>query len=234
MATRNGWKDPKIIFMASTTDHQTLSTERVISVEASAAAVVRDALAAENDPSAMALWIEVAGVDAGRYRYDLYLQALSDAQSGDAVDSQEEIAIVIPEASKAKLVGAVLQWSEDNGGGLVLVNPNGPEAAEVAPGVPEEVLAAGLDFELALRAIKVIEDQVNPSIASHGGRSDLVALDAATGRAYVRLSGGCQGCAMSRMTLSQGISKILLEEISELTDVVDVTDHAVGENPFYS
>ncbi|MEI7747401.1 MAG: NifU family protein, partial [Actinomycetota bacterium] len=61
-----------------------------------------------------------------------------------------------------------------------------------------------------------------------------VALDAATGRAYVRLSGGCQGCAMSRMTLSQGISKILLEEISELTDVVDVTDHAVGENPFYS
>ncbi|MEI7747304.1 MAG: hypothetical protein WCJ28_07175, partial [Actinomycetota bacterium] len=97
------------MLMASTTDHQTLSTERVISVEASAAAVVRDALAAENDPSAMALWIEVAGVDAGRYRYDLYLQALSDAQSGDAVDSQEEIAIVIPEASKAKLVGAVLQ-----------------------------------------------------------------------------------------------------------------------------
>ena len=52
--------------------------------------------------------------------------------------------------------------------------------------------------------------------------------------AYVRLSGGCQGCAMSRMTLSQGIETTLREEIPELVGVLDVTDHASGENPFYS
>jgi Fe/S biogenesis protein NfuA len=85
-----------------------------------------------------------------------------------------------------------------------------------------------------MRIVSVLEQSVNPSIASHGGRADLLALDADAGIAYLRLSGGCQGCAMSQMTLKQGIETTLLEEVSELTRVIDVTDHAVGENPFYS
>ena len=79
-----------------------------------------------------------------------------------------------------------------------------------------------------------LEGSINPSIASHGGRADLVAMDEDQKLAYVRLSGGCQGCAMSRMTLSQGIETTLREEIPELVGVLDVTDHASGENPFYS
>jgi Fe/S biogenesis protein NfuA len=79
-----------------------------------------------------------------------------------------------------------------------------------------------------------LEELVNPSIASHGGRADLLGLDAEAGVAYLRLSGGCQGCAMSQMTLKQGIETTLLEEVSELTRVVDVTDHGGGENPYYS
>ena len=82
-------------------------------------------------------------------------------------------------------------------------------------------------------AIEVLEAEVNPSIASHGGRADLVALDEVEGIAYLKLSGGCQGCAMSRMTLSQGIEVSLKDAIPQLTAVVDVTDHAQGGNPFY-
>jgi Fe/S biogenesis protein NfuA len=52
--------------------------------------------------------------------------------------------------------------------------------------------------------------------------------------AYIKMSGGCQGCAMSRMTLSQGIETTLREAIPELTEVIDVTDHASGVNPFYT
>jgi Fe-S cluster biogenesis protein NfuA len=85
-----------------------------------------------------------------------------------------------------------------------------------------------------LVALDVLEDQVNPAIASHGGRADLVALDEDKKVAYIKLSGGCQGCAMSRMTLSQGIETMLKESIPELTGVLDVTDHASGENPFYA
>ena len=59
-------------------------------------------------------------------------------------------------------------------------------------------------------------------------------MDESSGVAYIRLSGGCQGCAMSRMTLSSGIEKSLRAAIEELTDVRDVTDHASGENPFYA
>ncbi len=79
----------------------------------------------------------------------------------------------------------------------------------------------------------MLEQAVNPSIASHGGRADLVALNDEDGSAYLRLSGGCQGCAMSQMTLRQGIETTLLEEVPELTRVLDVTDHGGGENPFY-
>ena len=61
----------------------------------------------------------------------------------------------------------------------------------------------------------------------------ILALDDEEKVAYVRLSGGCQGCAMSRMTLSQGIETTLREEIPVLVGVVDVTDHASGANPFY-
>jgi len=61
-----------------------------------------------------------------------------------------------------------------------------------------------------------------------------VVMDEEKKVAYVRLSGGCQGCAMSRMTLSSGIEKSLKEAIPVLVDVIDVTDHASGENPFYT
>jgi Fe-S cluster biogenesis protein NfuA len=65
-------------------------------------------------------------------------------------------------------------------------------------------------------AVVVLEEQVNPSIASHGGRADLVAMDEEKKVAYIKLSGGCQGCAMSRLTLSQGIETMLRESIPEL------------------
>ena len=111
------------------------------------------------------------------------------------------------------------------------MNPNAPEPEEL--GVPAEVMAAGLDGPLGSRVRAVLDQAVNPSIASHGGRADLVAIDESGGVAYLRLSGGCQGCAMSRMTLTQGIEAALREEVPDLTRVVDVTDHAGGDNPYY-
>ena len=60
-----------------------------------------------------------------------------------------------------------------------------------------------------------------------------MAFDEDGGVAYLRLSGGCQGCAMSRMTLTQGIEVALRDEVPEVVRVVDVTDHGGGENPYY-
>ena len=219
--------------MATTTEDLQATTP-VVTLTPEAHKVVRDAIEQEPEPGSLGLWLEVSGVQAGSFVYDLYFQAVSDADEGDARHVQEELEIVIPAGSIERLRGARLEWSEEGGGGLVLVNPNSPTPEEASPGVPPEVLAMGIAGPLAQRVVAVLEQAVNPSIASHGGRADLVALNEEDGTAYLRLSGGCQGCAMSQMTLRQGIESALLEGVPELTRVLDVTDHGSGENPFYS
>ena len=193
--------------------------------------MVREAMSQEPDPDRLALWLEVRGVQDAQFVYDLYFQAAADAAEEDSVVDDGEITVVVPEPSVDRLRGARLEWSSEGEGGLVLVNPNAPEPEEL--GVPAEVMAAGLDGPLGSRVRAVLDQAVNPSIASHGGRADLVAIDESGGVAYLRLSGGCQGCAMSRMTLTQGIEAALRDEVPELTRVVDVTDHAGGDNPYY-
>ena len=219
--------------MATTTENLQATTP-VVTLTAEAYKIVREAIDQEPDPGTLALWLEVRGVQAGSFVYDLYFQASSDADEGDTRHAQDGLDVVVPEASVDRLRGARLEWSEEGGGGLVLVNPNTPTPEESNPGVPPEILSQGIDGLLARRVVAVLEQAVNPSIASHGGRADLVALNEEDGTAYLRLSGGCQGCAMSQMTLRQGIETTLLEEVPELTRVLDVTDHDSGDNPFYS
>jgi Fe/S biogenesis protein NfuA len=222
--------------MAATTEDLQANTHAgpVVTLTPEAHKIVREAIEQEPDPATLALWLEVRGVQAGSFVYDLYFQASSDADTGDVKHTQEELEVVVPAGSVDRLRGARLEWSDEGEGGLVLVNPNAPTPEEAAPGVPPEILAKGITGPLALRVTAVLEQSVNPAIASHGGRADLVALDEEERTAYLRLSGGCQGCAMSQMTLRQGIETALLEEVPELTKILDVTDHGSGENPFYS
>lgn len=85
--------------------------------------------------------------------------------------------------------------------------------------------------ELKDKVQKVIEELVNPGIAMHGGHVDLV--DVKGNQVFLQFSGGCHGCAASMMTLKMGIETTLKEEVSPDLEVVDVTDHAAGENPYY-
>lgn len=213
-----------------------LGVSPIVTVMPDARRVVLDAMASEPDPEQLALWLEVRGVQNGAFAYDLYFQALADAGDEDTVESEDGLTVVVPAASVDRLRGARLEWSDEGEGGLMLVNPNTPPAAHASAdgsGVPAEVLAGGTGGPLGSKVGVVLEQAVNPQIASHGGRADLVAMDEEGGVAYLRLSGGCQGCAMSRMTLTQGIEAALREQLPEVTRVVDVTDHASGENPYY-
>ncbi len=80
---------------------------------------------------------------------------------------------------------------------------------------------------------RVIEEQINPSVASHGGAVELV--DYVDQNIFVRLTGGCQGCAASTATLRQGIERILRENFgSDVNEIVDVTNHDAGENPYFT
>jgi Fe/S biogenesis protein NfuA len=196
--------------------------------------VVRDALDQEAQHDGLGLFVEVTGTKGAGYTYDLYFSDVSEAPEGAAIGHDSGIDIVVPANSVSRLRGSRLEFAAEGGGGLVLVNPNQPTPEEINPGIPEEILALGVSGPLGQRATRVLDDDVNPSIASHGGRADLVALDEENKVAYIKLSGGCQGCAMSRLTLSQGIETSLRDAITELTGVIDVTDHASGVNPFYT
>ena len=121
------------------------------------------------DQGPLALWLEVRGVQEGSFVYDLYFQALSDADEGDAHHSQDGLDVVVPAASVDRLRGARLEWSEEGEGGLVLVNPNSPTPEEASPGVPPELLAQGITGPLARRVAAVLEQSVNPAIARNTG-----------------------------------------------------------------
>ncbi len=208
-------------------------TLSVVTVTPQALSIVRGAIDQEGGPDTMALWLEVRGAAKGAYTYDLYIQAISDASGRDVVESHDGVSIVIPAQSVEQLRGARLEFSEEGEGGLVMVNPNTPKAVGGAP-IPPEVFQKGLETDMARTVRAVLDEQVNPSIAGHGGSAHLVALDDEKGIAYVSLAGGCQGCAMSRLTLSQGIEVAIKDAVPAITEVVDVTDHELGDSPYYS
>ena len=81
--------------------------------------------------------------------------------------------------------------------------------------------------------MKVIDEEINPMVASHGGRIDLV--DFVDKNVYLEMSGGCQGCAASTQTLKQGVEQILRENFGDdINQIYDVTDHSSGDNPYYA
>jgi Fe-S cluster biogenesis protein NfuA len=86
---------------------------------------------------------------------------------------------------------------------------------------------------LTARVRQILDDDVNPALAAHGGRVHLVG-GVEDGRVRIRLEGGCQGCSVTEVTLRQGIEPLLRARIPEVVAVVDVTDHGAGTNPFYA
>lgn len=92
-------------------------------------------------------------------------------------------------------------------------------------------LPPGLDGPIVERIMRVIDEQINPGLASHGGRISLI--DVKENTAYVQLEGGCQGCGMAQVTLKEGVEVMIKEAVPEIEQVLDVTDHGDGTNPYY-
>ena len=101
-----------------------------------------------------------------------------------------------------------------------VVWPKGERAADTEPG------------EGIHRIRRVLDDNVNPAIAAHGGR--VVVVDLIDGRASIRLEGGCQGCSLAEVTVRQGIERLVRAHCPEVIAVIDVTDHSAGTEPFYT
>src|SRR5262245_56129803 len=117
----------------------------------------------------------------------------------------------------ARQVGAAIRNQLQTGAA-----PVGAEALASMPG----------EDEIRARVEHLLETQINPAVASHGGWVELLGVQA--NNVFLQLGGGCQGCGMADVTLKQGIETLLREEIPELGEVLDQTDHAAGRNPYYA
>lgn len=168
------------------------------------------------------LLIEVTGFRSGQFTYELSFMTLASATDQHVIERHGNLALVLRSEDIDKLQGSTMSLTDQ---GLAMNNPNTP--ASPAMGAP----VGELTGPLAERIQTVLRDQVNPAIAGHGGAAELVGVEGST--AFLRLMGGCQGCGMAQVTLKQGIERILLEAVPELTSVVDVTDHASGSDPYY-
>jgi Fe/S biogenesis protein NfuA len=201
------------------------STEPVFTITEAALAKVLEIRGAEDDPDSLCLWIEVTGANGVDYTYDLSFETIADLEVTDHREPVGELTVAIPEGSVDKLRGATLDLPAAAGqGGLVLRNPNRPN-----PLLGVELELTG---DLADKVAQLLEQSINPSLASHGGYAELVGVDDT--RVFLKMGGGCQGCSMSAATLVQGIQVAIKEALPEVTEIIDATDHAAGENPFYS
>jgi Fe/S biogenesis protein NfuA len=86
--------------------------------------------------------------------------------------------------------------------------------------------------ELRGKVQELIDTMINPAIAGHGGYVDLI--DVQDNRVYVQMGGGCQGCGAADVTLKSGIERLIKDELPEVVEVLDTTDHASGANPYYT
>jgi Fe/S biogenesis protein NfuA len=212
-----------------------MAIEDVLRVSGPARDMVLDIRSGEDNAEGLALWLEVNGSSNGSFTYDMWFQQASDAGPGDAVEDLDGISVIVAASSIDKVRGATLDVGASSGEqGLVMLNPNTPAAAPrsaMADGPAPDRPPVDLSGPVAQQILQVLEQDVNPQIGMHGGWAELVAFE--EGIAYVRMEGGCQGCGLAKVTLSQGIAVAIQDAVPEVKEIVDVTDHASGSNPYY-
>jgi Fe/S biogenesis protein NfuA len=200
------------------------TTTPLLTITDEARVRVLEVRAGETEPEALGLWIEVTGTAGTAFTYDMYFRRVDEAGDLDIVQHGDDLSVVVPSEHADKIRGSTLDLS---GGGMVLQNPNAPAVEAPYADTPD----LDLDDPVVAKVVEVLAVQINPQIAAHGGFAELVAVDGSI--AYLRMGGGCQGCGMAAVTLSQGIEVAILDSVPDITEVVDVTDHAGGTNPYY-
>jgi NFU1 iron-sulfur cluster scaffold homolog, mitochondrial len=140
----------------------------------------------------------------------------------------------IPGIAKVELdenIVAVTKAGEDDWrqvgkriGSAIRLFLNPPPAIPEGDMLPPDVLREKIQ--------RLLDEQINPGVASHGVYVEL--LDVAENNVFLRMGGGCQGCGAADVTLKMGVERLLREEVPQIQNVFDSTDHAAGSNPYYT
>lgn len=178
------------------------------------------------DPPRTHLRIRVE-LENGSFAYRLAGMTEGEIESDDHELPQGAFTVVLDPDSADRLEGATLDWRDSLiESGFVFDNPNTPASPVLPTGERDD-----LEGPVSDRVRMLLENEINPAIAAHGGRVTLV--DVKDDRVYLAFGGGCHGCGMVDVTLKQGIETRIREAVPEVAEVVDTTDHSTGENPYY-
>jgi Fe/S biogenesis protein NfuA len=175
-----------------------------------------------------ALRISIKGSGFGAPEYGMALEESGEARPDDTVIQADGFRVLINTASLPAVDGASVDFFDQLLQRGFRVEPPPPLPAPPPAQRPE----LDLSDPVVARIQDVIAHQINPGIASHGGQASLI--DVKDDIVYVELGGGCQGCSMASVTLKQGVEQLIKQAVPEIREIVDVTDHAGGSNPYYT
>lgn len=178
-------------------------------------------LTKEAEGQGMNLRISVTDPGTSKADVGIVFCPAGDEEPGDLPQQYPDFVLYIDQDAKKSLLDAVIDYKTDSLGGQLSVKA--PYIKGVAP---------SSSAPLAQRVQYILDAEINPNLASHGG---LVRLAHIVDNSVVVLQfgGGCHGCGMADVTLKTGIEKTLMERCPEITAVEDATDHSTGENPYY-
>ena len=161
------------------------------------------------------LRIAIVGRSSAGFTYDMHLVEEGDAEAEDVIVNAGDFPVVIDADSAPHMRDVIIDYVEElQQSGFRIGNPNPVWTDPKAMAIQE-----------------LLDTQINPAVASHGGHVELV--DVHDDIVYIRFGGGCQGCGMVSVTLNQGVEQAIHEAFPEIREIVDVTDHAAGTNPYY-
>ncbi len=171
----------------------------------------------EENRADLAVRVGIAGRGgASGFRYRMDLVGLDEQAEGDTVIDAGEFKVLIDPQSVPDLAGATIDFVQRlQESGFKFINPNSP-----------------WKDPLAARVQELLDQEINPQIAAHGGVVTL--LDVKDNDVFLSMGGGCQGCGMASVTLREGIESTLRQALPEIREIFDNTDHAAGANPYYA
>jgi Fe/S biogenesis protein NfuA len=192
----------------------------MIHLDAAAVQYFQKLLKAQDVPG---MGLRVRAVQAGLPTADCKIEfcEIEEVTANDAVIECEGFNIAVDQASLPYLDQTEISYLTDSTGGQLTIKA--PKLRAKVPDANASVLE---------RVQYVIAAEINPSVAGHGGKVTLLELRADM-TVVLQFGGGCQGCGMKDVTLKQGVEKTLMTRVPEIMAVLDATDHAAGENPYF-
>ena len=179
-------------------------------------------LIGQQDEEGLGLRITVSHPGTPGAACDLQFCPQGQSMPDDHVREFDGFNLYVADGSLKWLDKAEIDFEEDPTGGQLTIKAPGIKGSE-----PDS------DASMEERVAWLLQTEINPALASHGGRVALVEITEKK-EVVLQFGGGCQGCGMADVTMKQGIEQSLKRHLPEITAVMDVTDHSSGDNPYYA